>query len=46
MNWRGEILVNGRRRSRGLGVGKVKHAFEKDLCAELDELEGRNPSKW
>ena len=28
------------------GVENVKHAFEKDLCAELDELEGRNPSKW
>ena len=27
-------------------VEKAKHAFEKDLCAELDELEGRNPSKW
>ena len=27
-------------------VEKAKHTFEKNLCAELDELEGRNPSKW
>ena len=27
-------------------VGKAKHVFEKNLCPELDELEGKNPSKW
>ena len=27
-------------------VEKAKHAFEKNLYAELDELQGRNPSKW